>query len=182
MPTDFTNARTLGSPAPGDYDPYYAQYVDRVAGHDVMALLEAGPSATSAALANLTDAAAAMSPAPGEWSVKEVISHLCDFERVFAYRAMNFSRRSGIALPTYDQDRFVAHSNANARPLSELLAEFATLRKATLFLYQGMTTEMTGLRGMASSAVMSVRAVAFVIAGHEIGHREDLARIHAPAG
>jgi uncharacterized damage-inducible protein DinB len=170
----------MSPPAPGEYDRYYASYIERAAGSDVIELLADGPAATRAALARLSDAEAATHPAPGEWSAKEVLSHLCDFERVFAYRAMHFSRQSGLTLHTFEQDQFVARSNANARPLADLLEEFEHLRNATVLMFESMTAEMLALRGTASSAAMSVRAVAFVIAGHEIGHREDQARIHRP--
>lgn len=170
----------ISPPAPGEYDPYYSIYVERVAGSDVVELLGIGPAATRSVLAHLSDAEAAARPAPGEWSAKEVLSHLCDFERVFAYRATHFSRQSGLALHTFDQDQFVVRSNSNARPLADLLEEFEHLRNATVRMFRAMTAEMLGHRGTASSALMSVRAVAFVIAGHEIGHRQDLARLHRP--
>ena len=170
----------MSPPASGEYDPYYAAYIERVAGSDVIELLAAGPAATKAVVAHLSDAGASTHPAPGEWSPKEVLGHLCDFERVFAYRAMHFSRQSGLALHTFEQDQFTARSNANAQSLADLLAEFEHLRRATVLMFRGMTAEMLTLSGTASSAAMSVRTVAFVIAGHEIGHRQDMAKLHQP--
>ena len=165
-------------PSTDEYDLYYAHYVDRVATDDVLDLLEAQPRNTVATCSEVGDERASVRPGPGEWSIKEVVGRLCDFERVFGYRAMHFARGSGLALQTFEQDAFVAASKANARQLADLLAEFSVVRAATVALLGGMNAEMLARRGVASGAEMSARAIPFVIAGHEAGHLADQVRVH----
>ena len=165
-------------PSTDEYDLYYAHYVDGVATDDVLDLLEAQGRNTVATFSEVADERASVRPGPGEWSIKEVVGHLCDFERVFGYRAMHFARGSGLALQTFEQDAFVAASEANARQLTDLLAEFSVVRAATVALLGGMNAEMLARRGVASGAEMSARAIPFVIAGHEAGHLADQVRVH----
>ncbi len=165
-------------PLADEFDPYYAQYVERVTADDVLELLEKQGWRTVSVLSLLSDERASERPAASEWSVKEVVGHLCDFERVFAYRAMHFARGSGLALQTFDQDLFVADSGANERTLVGLLTEFLAVRAGTLAMFGGLPSEMLTRRGMASGAEMSARAVPYVIAGHEAGHLADRIRIH----
>ncbi len=115
-------------PLADEFDPYYAQYIERVAAGDVLELPEEQGHRTVSELSALSDEQAGERPAVTEWSVKEVVENLCGFERVFAYRAMHFARGSGLVLQTFDQDLFVAASGANERPLVDLLAEFLAVR------------------------------------------------------
>ncbi|MEP7215921.1 MAG: DinB family protein [Anaerolineaceae bacterium] len=165
-------------PLADEFDPYYARYIEQVGVGDVLELLEEQGRRTVSELSALSNGRASERPDAGEWSVKEVVGHLCDFERVFAYRAMHFARGSGLVLQTFDQDLFVSASGANERTLVGLLTEFLAVRAGTLAMFGGLTSEMLTRCGVASGAEMSARAVPYVIAGHEAGHFADQTRIH----
>lgn len=159
-------------PEPAEYDPYYAGYI-ALAEADVLEQLDR-QIAEVRNFAHIEDARASKPPAPGEWSRKEVLVHLCDFERMFAYRALRFSRGDATPVEAFEQDPYVAASNANARQLAHIVREFAALREGTILMFQCMTPEMSGRRGVAGGAQVTVRALAHIIAGHTQGHLNDL--------
>jgi uncharacterized protein (TIGR03083 family) len=164
-------------PLSDEYAPFYAGYIGRVSG-DVRAFMDATHAALRASLDGLDDARAAARPAPGEWSIKEVIGHLSDTERIFAYRALRFARADATALPGFDQDAYVPAGDFNARSLADLLAEFDAVRAATLALLASLSSEALLRRGPASNNVMSVRAWMCAIAGHEAHHLESLKTVY----
>jgi hypothetical protein len=112
--------------------------------------------------------------APGKWSVKELVGHLIDSERIFSYRALWFARGDRTALPGYEQDDFIRGGSFDAVPLAELAAEFASVRRATVFLFKHLDDEAWARRGLANDSEVSVRALAHIIAGHELHHRRVL--------
>lgn len=112
--------------------------------------------------------------AAGKWTVKEVISHIVDTERIFAYRALRFSRNDQCILSAFDENAYVPNSNAANRKLSDLLTEFDNLRRSTLDLYQSFTDEMMRRYGQCNDTLIGVDALAFVIAGHAAHHRKIL--------
>jgi hypothetical protein len=164
------------TPEVTEYHEYYAAYVARAAGADVIQLLAAQMLDTGRFLRRFRDAEAERSPALGEWTMKEVISHLCDFERVFSYRILCISRGEDAALPSFEQDAYVAVSGANARSLASLADELASLRRSTVLQLHGLPLDAWQRTGVASGWSISVRALATVIAGHEQGHLADLRR------
>lgn len=108
--------------------------------------------------------------AAGKWSIKEVLGHLTDAERVFSYRAMRFARNDQQALPGFEQDDYVAAAGSDARPWSDLIAEFEHVRRASILLFRGLSPEAAMRSGVASNASVSVRALGYIIAGHELHH------------
>jgi uncharacterized damage-inducible protein DinB len=108
---------------------------------------------------------------PGKWSVKEVVGHLIDGERVFSYRALRFARQDETPLPGFEQDLFVSAASFDRRTLGSLLEEFGAVREATVHLFRHLDEEALSRSGIASENRMSVRALAWVIAGHERHHR-----------
>lgn len=169
-------------PAPGDYGDFYEGYVSRVRAHqDILALLEQQPAYIES-LAALGDARTQTPPAPGEWSAKQIIGHLCDFERMFAYRALRISRGDATPIEGFEQDAYVAAGNANSRPLADLIAEFAALRATTVMLYTSMTPAMFEQRGTASGMGVTVAALCYITAGHAEGHFADLRRDYPTSG
>nr|WP_275975815.1 DinB family protein [Geothrix terrae] len=108
--------------------------------------------------------------APGKWTIKEIIQHLSDDERIYAYRALRFARGDTTELPGFDQDAYTPETQANIRTLDDLIDEFATVRAATLSLYAGLGDEVLLRSGIASGNIMSVRAIAYHMAGHERWH------------
>ena len=166
---------TIPRPQADEYAPFYAGYVQRVPdGADVLAVLSQQPDELRALLSAVTDEQANARPAPGEWSIKEVLGHICDTERVFAYRAVRIARSDGTPLPGFDQDTFVKATDFNARSLSDLLDEFELQRRANLLDLRALTAAETDRRGTASNNPISVRALLHIMAGHVFHHVESL--------
>jgi hypothetical protein len=111
---------------------------------------------------------------PGKWSVKEVLGHIIDAERVFAYRALVFSRNDSTALPGFDQDKWAEYVNYSKLPFSQIVAEFEAVRRANIFLFRQCDAESWNRRGIANEKPMTTRAAAFSIAGHLEHHVEIL--------
>ena len=158
-------------PAAGDYLPYYGTYIDLVpAGADPLQLLRTQLAEVQETFGHLTESQALTAYAPGKWTPKQVLLHVADAERVFAYRALRFARHDGQALPGFDENEYAAHSAADARPTAHLLAEYAAVRAATLALLEPLTADQLARRGTANGAEATVRALAYIIAGHERHH------------
>lgn len=160
----------IPAPAPGEYAPFYAGYVAAVAGADVRALFGRQCAVLDAACAALSEEGALHRYAPGKWSIKEVVGHLSDTERVFAYRALRVARGDVTPLPGFDENDFVAASGSDRRPLGALLNELRLVRASTLALLDGMDAEAWERRGTASGAQVSLRALAHIMAGHVEHH------------
>ena len=161
-------------PDPSEFVPYYGKYIGLVPDGSVVDSLETQIRETSALLRSVPDARASHRYAPGKWSVKEVVGHLADGERVFAYRALRFARNDGTPLPGFDENLYAANSGFDARPLGEVASEYEAVRQATLALFRGLGDEAWLRRGIASENPVSVRALAWIIAGHELHHRAVL--------
>ncbi len=159
----------IGRPAPSEYAPYYESYVAAVPQGEVLDLLARGIEDTMNLLGDLDERRALHRYAKGKWSIKEIIGHLSDTERIFAYRALRFARADLTSLPGYEQDRYVEHGCFDARSVSELLGEFRAVRTASVALFRGMSPEMFPRKGTASGFEFTVRAVPYILAGHE-GH------------
>lgn len=156
---------------PGPHVPY----VDLVPDGDVIACLEAGMATTQALLAAVPESRGGYRYAAGKWSIKEVVNHLVDAERVFAFRALTFARGDAGPLPGFDEETYAPAAEADRRALSEVLAEFSSVRAATLTLLRSLPDAAWDRRGTANGRLASVRALAWVIAGHEMHHRRVLA-------
>lgn len=156
-------------PDASEYAAYYERYVSLVEG-DVLETLERQGAETAALLGGISETAAGARYEPGKWSVKELVGHMIDGERIFAYRALRFARGDATPLPGFDQDPYVAFGNFDARTLRSLAEEFAHVRASTLSLLRSLDTEAWSRRGAASDNEVSVRALAYIIAGHEAHH------------
>jgi DinB family protein len=157
-------------PAPTEYAPYYGHYVDLV-GDDLLGELRRTGEATHRLLGTLPESRGDFRYAPDKWSVKEVLGHVVDGERVFAYRALWFARRDATPVPGFDQDAWVPSGDFTRRTLRSLLDEHHAVRAATLALFENLPEEAWERAGIANDLRMSVRALAFVIAGHEAHHQ-----------
>jgi uncharacterized damage-inducible protein DinB len=160
----------IARPGTDEYAPHYGTYVSKVTEPDVVAALIAQQKSTGELLAGLSEATAAHRYAPGKWTVREVIGHLSDAERIFAYRCMRIARGDKAPLPGFDENAYVPAANFERRTLKSVAAEFATVREATLSLVDGLTPEALALMGTASEKPVSARALVFIIAGHEKHH------------
>jgi uncharacterized damage-inducible protein DinB len=119
--------------------------------------------------------------APGKWTVKEVLGHITDTERIFAYRALRFARSDKTPLPGFEQDDYVKNGAFAGRTLADLTEEFAAVRSASIALYRSFNEEAWPRRGLANQKEMTVRALAFITAGHQIHHRVILEERYFPA-
>ena len=163
-------------PAKSEHVDYFSRYIDLVPDGDVLETLATQIDETQALLASVPAERENYSYAPGKWSIREVVGHLIDTERVFMLRALWFARAGGGELPSMEQDEWADASNAGERPLAELREEWVRLRADTLALLRGFPDEAWSRVGVASGKPMSVRACAWNIAGHELWHRRGLQR------
>lgn len=166
-----------GRPNADEHSPYYAQYTALVPAGDIVATLARQIAETTAICAALTSEQIHWRSAPGEWSAAEVIGHLADTERVFAYRILRIARNDPAPLEgVEDFDPYVTHGNFAARDFMDVVAEYAAVRDATLALLRGLNAAAWERRGVADGNTISVRALAYIAAGHELHHRRDLRR------
>jgi hypothetical protein len=171
MSSTLFTAHPIPRPQANEHIPYYARYIDKVPGDDARVALVRQIDETRALLGPLDEARALHRYEPGKWSVKEVIGHLMDGERVFAYRALRFARKDETPLPGFDENHWVPAGNFDRRSLADLLDEFAAVREATVRMFGGFEESALTRMGSANDAPVSVRALAWMIAGHELHHR-----------
>jgi len=163
------------SPAADEYPPGYADYVGRVPPQaDVIDVLAEQLRETSSRLAAIPEIRGGFRYTPGKWSVKDVIGHLSDAERIFAYRALRFARRDASPLAGFDENAYVPEAGADARTLSDLVEEWVAVRQATLTFVRSLPRSVWSRRGVAAGNPITVRALAYVVAGHEHHHMEVL--------
>ena len=161
-------------PRADEYAPYYSKYISRVPEGDVIATLSEQLESTLAVLRNITEEQANSRYAEGKWSIKELVGHLTDSERIFGYRLLRFARNDQTPLPGYEQDDYVANAGFDKCRLSNLIEELEHVRKSNLSLLRNLDAEAWQRRGDANDQPVSVRALAYIIAGHETHHMEIL--------
>lgn len=170
----------LERPGEGEHAPYYGKYIALVPAGDIVTILREQAQATLELLRHVPEGAADHAYAAGKWSIKEVIGHLADAERVFAYRALRFARADATPLPGFDENAWMPPAHYGARALGHVVAEFAAVRAATIALLDGIPEESWTRRGVANDQQVSVRALATIIAGHELHHRGILVERYLP--
>jgi hypothetical protein len=161
-------------PEQGDYAPYYENYIKLVEGDDILKILNDQGKITQDILNSFSEHKGNYRYADGKWTVKEMVGHLLDTERVFTYRALCIARAEKKSLPGFEQDEYVKEGNFNRRELFELNYEFRLLRESNLLLFRSFTSEMLWKRGFASETSVTVLAILFMIAGHEKHHMKVL--------
>ena len=155
---------------PTDYLPYYSQYIALADNADLLETLGDGMLYVKKLFEDLPVASYDYRYEEGKWTPKEILLHLIDTERVFAYRALTFARSQDAVLPGFDQDIFVLNSNASDRTMDSLLKEYIATRTATIYFYNSLNSEVMAKKGIASGGPLSVAAAGFIISGHEIHH------------
>lgn len=160
----------MSRPGPDEYAGFFARYVDSVPDGDIVAQLESQGSATQQLLASIGEERAGYRYAPDKWSIKQVIGHITDSERVFAYRLMAIARGETQSLPGFDENEYMANVNFDKQSLAELAEGLAATRRATLALVRGLDDQAWSRRGVANQNPVTVRAMAWVAAGHERHH------------
>ncbi len=159
----------ISRPQPDEYSAYAARYVDLVGDGPILEILGEQKDSTYQLFTGLHLAKEDYAYAEGKWTIKQVLGHMADTERVFAYRALVFSRES-ITLPGFDQDVYMENTTFNSRTLEDIANEFKTIRESSLYLFKSLTDEQSKQKGIASGNPVSVRAYAYMIAGHELHH------------
>jgi len=159
-------------PAPDEFSPFYAGYIAQVPDGDVVEALIGGAEIAAALLHDVTEETADRAYAAGKWTLKEVIQHCADAERIFAYRALRIARGDATELPGWDEKAYAPESGANARTLESLLDELESVREATVTLFEGLPADAWTRRGTANGVAVSVRALAWITAGHLLHHLE----------
>jgi uncharacterized damage-inducible protein DinB len=170
-----------GRPQLGEFADYAQDDIDYVAGDDAVAALERQRDEVLALLGTLDDERiAGLTYAPAKWTLKEVIGHLCDDERIFAYRLLCVARGDVRPLPGFDENEYMRDAGFESRTLADLAAEYAAVRAATLSLLGSMTAEGWRRRGVVNGYEASVRGLAFHVAGHELHHLRILRDKYLP--
>ena len=164
----------VARPEPGEYAPYYERYISLVQGNDIVAALENGRRHMMLLLSGRDEADGNFRYAPEKWSAKEVLGHLCDSERIFAYRALRIARGDQTPMEGFEQDDYVRNGPFAHRPLCDLIEDYIAVRRATLTLLRNLDEEAWTRRGVANKNEVTVRALAYMIAGHELHHRRVL--------
>jgi len=161
-------------PEKTEYAPYYERYISLVADGDIVGILGKQLEETLALIHGIPEARGGFRYAEGKWSIKELIGHVIDSERVFAYRALRFGRGDATPLSGFEQDDFVRGADFDKRSLNDLASEYGHVRRATISLFASLDEAAWNRRGAANNNEVSVRGLAFIMAGHERHHLEIL--------
>jgi hypothetical protein len=164
----------LSRPDSTEYAEFYKNYIARVPEGHILDFLAQQPGNYRQLLVGISDAAAQAEPAPGKWSIKQVLGHICDTERVMSYRALRFARGDEQELHGFEQDDYVREANSNARSLDDLLNEFESVRKSTVALLASLPAGAETRRGIANGNPVTVRSLAYIAGGHAQHHYELL--------
>ncbi len=154
-----------------EYNPYYKTYIEALGEVTLMDTLRKQLKNYPQFIGSIPQEKLPYKYAAGKWTVAEVLVHVLDTERVFQYRALRFARKDRTPLPGFSQDDFVPNSGANSRSIESLIAEYKAIRKSTISLFETFDEPTLKLKGVASNSPMSVRAMGFIMCGHQKHHR-----------
>lgn len=155
---------------PSEYNSYFKKYIDQATDYSLPDCLRNGLETTLGFFKSIPTEKHEYLYEEGKWTPKEILQHLIDTERVFAYRALQFARAEDVVLKGFDQDEFASNANANARTLEDLLAEYLSVRNSTIQFAQSCSQDTLLRKGVASNGPLSVRAALYIVCGHEIHH------------
>lgn len=163
--------RLISKPAADEFAPYAAMYIDLLPDDGrVLEHLKSNLEEARRLVSSLPEGKLTWRYAPDKWSIKEILVHIVDDERIYAYRALRFARGDQVELPGFEQDDYARTSGADARPLASIFAEYRAVREATVTMFDGLPDDAFERSGVADGNPMSVRAAAYHIAGHELHH------------
>jgi hypothetical protein len=169
-PANHETTMSIARPGVDEYAPYYQTYIDQVSGADVVPVLRSQRDSTARFLASIAESKAGHRYAEGKWSIREIIGHLSDSERIFSYRLLRFARGDESPLAGFDENQYVPAGEFERRSLADVAGEFTAVRDATLALVGNLGAAAQVRRGSANNKSISVRALAYIIAGHEAHH------------
>jgi hypothetical protein len=172
--TNVTTAAPIARPQADEYVPYYDRYISLVPEGDLVEMLRTQIGGTLSLLRTISEERASYRYAPGKWSIKEVVGHMADVERIMTYRALRIARADATPLPGFDENSYVPAGNFDARTLASLAHEFEEVRRATVAFLETLEPEAAARRGSANNNEISARALAYIIAGHERHHMRIL--------
>ena len=167
-------ALSMARPEPGEYAPYYERYISLIPGSEILGTLESQRRQMMLLLSGRDEDEGDIRYAPDKWTAKEVLGHVCDTERIFAYRALRISRGDRTPIEGFEQDDYVRNGPFGRAPLAEIVEDYIAVRRATLTLLRNLDEEAWMRRGVANKNEVTVRALAYIIAGHEVHHRRIL--------
>lgn len=157
-------------PNQDEYAPYYHQYIKDVSQIDIIEYLAQQLDEAVKLFSGISESKSSFRYAEDKWSIKEVLGHIMDAERIFAYRALCISRNDKNNLPGFDENDFIRNSNYSALLTKDILEEFAALRQSNLKMFKNFSEEMWTRKGMANKNQVTVRAIAYILAGHALHH------------
>lgn len=160
----------MNRPQPYEVIPYQQKYIDTVT-DDVIAELESQADSFSDFLKSIPEEKHNFAYADGKWTLKELLGHIIDTERIMAYRVLRFSRNDTTPLPGFDENKYVEHCNFSSQNFDKLIEEFKAVRISNLYLFKSLTESQLTLQGISNGNPQSVRALLFVIAGHVNHHK-----------
>lgn len=161
-------------PKPGDYNPYFEQYINLVEGDNIIKILYEQSIKSRELFNSVSEDRGNYRYADGKWTIKEVIGHMLDTERIMAYRALSLARGEKKSLPGFDQNDYVIEGNFNSREILKLSFEFKLLRESNLILFKSFSEVMLCRKGLADESSVTVLAILYIIAGHEKHHLKIL--------
>lgn len=164
----------IARPEPGEYNPYYERYLALVPEGDILGTLDAQRRQMLLLLSGRDEAEGNFRYAPGKWTVGEVLGHVCDTERIFAYRALRIARADRTPMEGFEQDDYVKNGPFGTLPLPEIIEDYIAVRRASLSLLRNLNEAAWMRKGIANQKEVTVRALAYLIAGHELHHRRIL--------
>ena len=168
----------INKPQPGEYAPYVTGYIAKVPSGPIIEILEYLKDSTYNFFARMTSEQADYAYADGKWTVKQILGHMIDTERVFSFRVLCFSRGDKNSLPGFEQEDYIANSTYDTRSIQDLANEFKALRSASVYLYSALTDEQSEMKGIASNHPVSVRALVYMTAGHELYHLDLIKNLY----
>jgi hypothetical protein len=168
--TSNTKTFNMAKPNTADYPEYFGRYINQVFDEDLSVAFKNQKDIIEQFLISIDEEKSGFAYAPGKWTLKELLQHTIDTERIFAYRALCVSRKEPAALPSFDENLYASNSNANARSWKSLSEEFINVRRSTEDLFISFTPEMLQQKGLANNNSVSVLSLGFIIVGHVIHH------------
>jgi len=170
----------LKRPLPGEYADSFAPYIAKALEGDVLALLKAQNREVTSLYTGLSELQAAFRYAPGKWSLKDLLQHLSDAERIFTYRCLRIGRGDVTPLPGFDEEAYAAVAKADERPLADLLADFRAARSASLTLFRGLPESAWGQQGTTNGRSLTARCIPFICLGHAAHHMAVIRERYLP--
>lgn len=165
---------TITKPTAGSLTPYAQYYIDKVNQQDLIEALSDSRSALVDWMSALSEEQGDYRYAPGKWTVKEVVRHMVDVERILCYRAFRFSRKDATALPGFEENDYIRHTEHLALPWKVIITEYSAVRASSLSLYEAMSMDMLDFPGLANNTPYSARILGFMTVGHQLHHAQIL--------